>query len=73
MLRWFSMKWRAGVRVSEYTAIFGGPVWTTPPIVVAGGLGRLLKLQLVSKANQVGWPLIHTPFTPGARAQNETG
>ena len=33
---------------------FDGPVWTTPPNVVAGGQRTLLKLQLVSKKNQVG-------------------
>ncbi len=56
--------------VSEYTAIFGGPVWTTPPNeVAAGGSGTLLKVQLVSKRNQVGWFPIHTPFTQGAYAK----
>ena len=52
--------------VSEYTAIFGGPVWTTPlNVVAAGGAGRLLKLQLVSKANQVGWSPDSHPIHAG--------
>jgi hypothetical protein len=28
---WFSVKWRDVVLVSEYTAIFGGPVWKRSP------------------------------------------
>jgi len=37
---------------------------------VAAGQAPLLKLQLVSKRDQVGWcPRIHAPLTP----QNETG
>jgi hypothetical protein len=38
--------------VSVYSH-FEGPVWTTPPNVVAGQ-ASLLELQLVSKRNQVG-------------------
>jgi hypothetical protein len=70
----FSVKWRAGVPVSEFTAILGDKVWTAPPNVVAtGGPGRLVKLQLVSKRKS-GWGVpdsqtIHT----GRAARDETG
>jgi len=51
-------------------AVFDIRVCTTLLNVAAGGRGTLLKLQLVSKRNQVGWcPRIHAPLTP----QNETG
>jgi hypothetical protein len=46
----------------QYTALFDGSVWTTPPnVVAAGGRGRLLKLQLVSKRKSgLAGPPIHT-------------
>jgi hypothetical protein len=59
---------------SEYNDIFGEPVSTTPlNVVVASGRGRLLKLQLLQKENQVGWSPDSHPTHTGRAAQNETG
>src|SRR4051812_29330604 len=67
-MRWFSVKWRAGVSCYRVYSHFEGLIWT-PPNVVAGQ-ASLLNLQLVSKRDQVHWRLrIHARLTP----QNETG
>ncbi len=57
--------------VSEYTAIFGGPVWKTPPNVVAGsGQGRTAEAATgFKKEITLAGPPIHTPFTQGRGAK----
>ena len=70
---WFSVKWRATFPVREYIAISTAPVWAAQSNVVGGGQGTLLKLQLVSKRNQVGWspPIFRPALTQGAHRKTK--
>jgi len=57
VLWWFSAKWRVGAPVSEYNAIFGGPVCTANAVTAR----RKGPRAETATGDQIGW----SPFTTG--------